>query len=186
MSLPAERFAALHAASALKDHGNRARYISGCRCLPCRAANSRYESERYSARKSGDRRDVVSAADAQAHILKLSRQGIGFAAVGDASGVSGSAISKIRLGRRTQIRKNTEARILAVDANAIADGALVPAAGTHRLIGRLVADGYTRTWIAKQLGYKGRVLQFPDRVMARTALRIERLYARIDAGLVWR
>ena len=41
-----ERIAAL-------PHGVRARYSIGCRCVPCRKANSEYESARARARKAG-------------------------------------------------------------------------------------------------------------------------------------
>jgi hypothetical protein len=186
LSLDPQRFASITAASLRREHGCRARYVAGCRCLKCRAANSRYASERYEARQSGDCRECVPAEPARLHILKLSREGIGYKAVGEAAGAAGSIVAKIRLGERTEIRKSTEARILAVDADAIADGQIVSGDRTHALIRKLTADGYTRVWIAKQLGYKGRGLQFRERVTARTASRVERLYARILAGRVSR
>lgn len=42
-----------HVLAATKQHGTRIRYMGGCRCLPCRAANSRYECERQARRNLG-------------------------------------------------------------------------------------------------------------------------------------
>jgi hypothetical protein len=54
------------------EHGTRTRYMTGCRCLRCRAANSNYNTSRRAAKENGDFRGLVSAARALAHIKKLS------------------------------------------------------------------------------------------------------------------
>ena len=56
-----------------KPHGTRIRYVGGCRCLPCRAANSRYESERQAARKLGDWNGLVDAAALPGNTFSTSR-----------------------------------------------------------------------------------------------------------------
>jgi hypothetical protein len=51
----------------------------------------------------------------------------------------------------------------------------------------MVRDGYTRLWIARQLGYKSTGLQFRlPTVSALNASRVERLYRRIEEGRVSR
>jgi hypothetical protein len=50
------RLAAVKATCAQKAHGTRARYVGGrCRCMLCRAANSRYQSGRAQAQANGER-----------------------------------------------------------------------------------------------------------------------------------
>src|SRR5260370_12030990 len=74
-----------------KSHGTRLKYMGGCKCIPCRAANSRYEVERSAARKAGDWNGIVDADRARTHIRKLSKAGVGYKPVADAPGVARSA-----------------------------------------------------------------------------------------------
>lgn len=39
----------------MAEHGTRARYRAGCRCLPCRAANAAYDAWLYQQHKIGKR-----------------------------------------------------------------------------------------------------------------------------------
>jgi hypothetical protein len=165
--------------AANRSHGDRLRYMAGCRCMLCRAANSRYEVMRSAARKNGDWNGLVSAKRAQKHILKLFRQGVGRRAICAASDVADSIIHQIKLGRKQQIRKRTETRILAVSVEAIADKSLVDAKHTWVLIRRLLDQGFTKQELAKRLGY-ARAIQFgKERVTARSAAKVERFYRMI-------
>ena|SRR5579872_3082213 len=177
------RFQQVRVAASRREHGTRARYIAGCRCLPCRAANSRYSCSRDLARKLGDVRDIVSADAAVAHIHKLSRLGVGRRTVADAAGVARSIVSDILQGRRSRIRKNTEVKILSVDAGARAGGSLIPAKNTWELIDELLSRGYTKTQLARWLGYKNAALQFKrSSITLRRAVAVEKLYRGIEAG----
>lgn len=163
-----------------RPHGTRLRYISGCKCVPCRAANSRYECERAAARRRGEGAGIVPATRARAHLRKLSRQGVGRRAVAAASDVAETILQLIGAGRRARIRASTERRILAVDAAARADGTLVSAGSTWRRLEALLAEGFPKAEIARRLGYQTPALQLrPDRITARNAVRVERLYRRI-------
>ena len=73
--------------SATKPHGTRLKYMGGCKCMLCRAANSRFETERAVARKNGDWNGIVDARAARRHILKLSKAGVGYKSVADAASV---------------------------------------------------------------------------------------------------
>ena len=153
----------------------------------CRAANSRYSVDRQHTVDQGDYRGLVSAEEARLFVIWLGSQGVGYKAVAAAASVSNSVMAKIKAGKRRKIRASTAARILAVDRSAVADGALISAGQTHRLIDELVDAGYTRVWITRQLGYKGQGLQFKfDYITARNASRVERLYRLIQAGKVSR
>ena len=182
------RFAAVRQSAARREHGTRARYVGGgCRCLVCRAANSRYSVERQHAVDSGDYRGLVSTEEARRYVLWLGEQGIGYKSVAAAASISTSTMAKIRSGKRRHIRADAAKRILAVDRSAVADRANIPAGPTHRLIRELVDGGYTQVWIARQLGYKGQGLQFkPGMINARNASRVERLYRLIQAGKISR
>lgn len=160
-----------------RPHGTRHRYMSGCRCTPCRAANSRYECERAAARRRGEGAQLVPADRARAHILKLGRLGVGYKSVAAAASVAVSVCAKIRSGERRQIRATTERRIVAVDAGARADSSLVPARATWRRIEALRAEGFSKREIARRLGLRGNGIQFGrGRILARTEARVERFY----------
>lgn len=181
-----QRIAALKIAAARRPHGTRARYIgASCRCMLCRAANSRYQCSRDARRRTGDFPDGnVSAETARLYILRLRHKGIGYKAVADAASVARSIIAKILRGERLQIRASTEQRILACDSGARADGALVYSAGTWKLIDELLARGYSKAQLARWLGRMTPSLQLnrPGKITARNASAVERMYRLIEAG----
>lgn len=96
-----------------KPHGTRLRYIGGCKCFQCRRANSDYERDRKAARLAGDWNGFVPADRARAHLMSLSRSGVGKRAVQAASDVCMTVLQDIRTGKKAQIRARTERRILA-------------------------------------------------------------------------
>ncbi len=163
-----------------KPHGSRLRYVSGCRCLPCRAANARYEGWRVHARKEGDWNGVIPAGRARRHLKLLSRVGIGRRTVAEISGVPQSLVHQIKTGRRRRIRARTERRIFLVTSQAMNEARLVRADSTWRMIGRLLEEGFSRAEIARRLGFRSPCLQIKrTRVRARTAARVERFYRRV-------
>lgn len=168
--------------AAAKPHGTRLKYLGGCRCLSCRAANARYEGERHTARRNGDWDGLIPAGRARQHLLALSRVGVGRRTVADIAGVPQSVLHRIRSGRRRRIRARTERRIFLVTRDAMHDARLVPAERAWRLIARLLDEGFTRTEIARRFGYRSHGLAWNRRcVRARTAMRVEKLYRRMMA-----
>ncbi len=160
-----------------RPHGDRLRYVAGCRCDDCRAANSRYERERLAARQAGDWNGIVPADRARTHLLKLSKAGVGRRAVAAASDVALSVLYDIRMGTKKRIRARTERLILAVSVAQASDRALTSAKRTHKLIAELLEEGYTQGFIAQRLGYRHRGLQFrAARVTVRNAARVARLH----------
>jgi hypothetical protein len=174
----------------MSGHGTRARYFGGCRCEGCRRANARYQRERKARARTGAPGFVDAAGSGvRAHLLRLSRKGVGRRAVADACGLDAHTVWAIRRGKRLRICATTAARILAVDAGARADHARVSAAGPRRIVERLVDYGYTKLFLARQLGYRGAGLPFcysGPMVSARTASRVERLERLIEQGRVSR
>jgi hypothetical protein len=178
----AERIAALKESCAGKPHGTRARYKTGCRCMVCRAANSRYNCARERARRDGDRRDLVPVTRVLRHLRVLSRRGVGYKAVADAAGISRSTLGAILMGRRTRIRMHRERAILAVDAGARSGGSLVCAQRTWRRIEKLLEAGYSKAQIARWCGWKYSIQLSHDVITARNAMRVERVANLIEAG----
>jgi hypothetical protein len=166
-------------------HGTRVRYVTGCKCMLCRAANSRYETERAAARANGDWNGLVPAFMARKHLLKLSRCGIGRDSVAAASGVSVTVICEIKARKKQNIRMRTHRALLAVDRTALTAGTLVKAGPVWAQLNRLVREGFTQSELARRLGSSAKVpaLQIRgDVVTAQTAMRVERLHAKIMAG----
>lgn len=164
-------------------HGTRVRYMTGCKCVPCRAANSRYETDRAAARKRGDWNGIISAEHARQHLLTLSSSGIGRRLVSEISGLGNSTLSAIKSGDKAQIRARTAKRIFAVTADARAGRTLVKAGPVWTQINRLLREGFTKAALARRLGYKRPALQIhPHRVTAKNAMKVERLHAVLMAG----
>lgn len=168
--------------SADKPHGNRLKYLGGCRCIPCKAANSRYQSERLLAQKNGETNRIISAIEVRGHLLRLSAKGVGSRTVSDISGVGRTTITLISRGQRKQCRESVAKAILAVSSDVTNDATVINAAATHRRIRSLLNEGFTKTELAKRLGYKTGHLQFQKKVItARNAMKVERFYNQINA-----
>ncbi len=173
--------------AAARPHGTRLRYMAKCRCMQCRAANSRYETERAAARRQGDWNGYVNAATAREWLRRLSGRGIGRDAVSAAADVSVTVINDVRSGKKLKIRARTERKILAVDEQCRSDHSLVSAATAWRQIDELLAGGFTKRWIARQLGRKSPALQLNKKtITAKNAADVARLYQRIQAGRIQR
>jgi len=123
---------------------------------------------------------LVPATRARNRLKKLSERGVGYKAVAAACDVGTTTVAKILSGEKTKIRKRTYDAIMAVDQGAVADHALVPADRTWRMLKRLEEEYFTKARVARILGYRSRALQIGrNRVLARTELRVERLYRRV-------
>lgn len=188
MTSPANTCAALAARglkriadlAATRPCGDRLRYMAGCRCAECRRANTEYEKARYKARKTGDWNGLVSAEPARAHLAELSRRGVGYRTVQTAADVSSSVLLAIIGGSKRCIRARTERAILAVTTAAAADHALIDAGPTWLLIDELVHLGYSKAFLAGQLGYANPALQFNrQQVTVRNAYEVQRLHERL-------
>jgi hypothetical protein len=169
-----------------RPHGTRARYMTGCKCLFCRAANSRYVVERQHAREAGDVRHIVNAAAARKHILRLARQGMGYKLVAESAKVGTSIVFQIRRGTRQRIRANTERAILAVkkELAVLGDASLVPSGATWKLLDHLLAMGYTKAQLALWMGKRTPAIQIKrgGRITAKTVLKVRKMYEDILAG----
>ena len=150
-----------------RQHGTYACYVfgphpgagKGCRCEPCRKANSRYEAAR--ARRIAP--PYVDATTARQHIEYLATMGVGLKTIAARSGVSHGSLWKLTYGKpgrgpSKRIRKETEDAILAVMPSHAADGARIPAGPTWAHVHELLRRGWTKTAIGHAIG-QGGVLQ---------------------------
>lgn len=172
-----------------REHGTHNCYVhgpdrrssgKGCRCGPCRQANSDYEAARA-------RRVVppyVDAEPARRHVAALSESGVGLKQIAKTAGVAHGTLSKLVYGVPSagrppsrRIRKATEDAILAVSPAATADGAVVDAAQTWKNIDRLRRRGWTKVAIARAIGQTGPGLQLSRR-------QVQARHARAIAGLL--
>jgi len=170
--------------AASRPHGDRLRYMAGCKCAECRAANSHYESSRRRARRAGDWNGIIPAGKARRRILALSRKNVGRRAIAVASDVGETIVHEIKTGKRQQIRARTERRILSVTIADARDHALVPARRTWQLLHQLRKEGYTKVRLARELGYQAKngrpSIQFRKNfVLVRSAWRVARMFRQL-------
>ena len=177
MSISAKGLKPASQLAADKPHGTRIKYMGGCRCVLCKRANSDYEKARLRARKSGDWNGIIDATECKLHIEFLSVLGVGTRVLSEVSDVPRSIIAEIKKGIRTGVRARTARAILAVGSDQLPDSHLVPAGETMRLIAELVEEGYTKSFLAKRMGYKNPGLQFnKGMVTLKTKRRVEKLH----------
>ncbi len=181
--LKMKRRSELKSLSANKEHlhGTRVSYMKGCKCVDCKAANTRYECERAKMRKAGMDNGLVPAERARGHLLMLSGKGVGRRTVSDKAGVSESVISLIRKGLKKQIRKETEKRILSISAKDAEGSTLVDAAHTWRLINELLKSGYTKKSLAQAMGLKLSLQLRKDKITVRSSRKAREMYAQLTA-----
>ena len=176
-----------------RAHGARAKYVvERCHCPLCRESVRIYELARRRALSRPDEAWVpyVPSGKARRHLAELSALGVGHKRVAEVSGVAHGTIAKIVYGdpRRGQrpsrrIRPETERRILAVTLADAAPAAKIPAGPTWALLDDLIARGWTKGWLAVQLGATAKVpaLQISrDRVRTTTARKVFALHRRLE------
>lgn len=178
-------------ATSTRPHGVRAKYVvERCRCEPCREAVRLYELRRTRAIRRPDEAWVpyVPAGKARAHLKELAAYGIGLKTVAKVSGVPHGSLAKIiygdparRMGPSKRIRPATERRILSVTLDDAAGAAKIPAGPTWKLLDDLIGRGFTRGWIAQQLGCETPALQISrERLRGSTARKVAELHRRLQ------
>ena len=180
-----------HVQGDIAPHGTATRYVQHkCRCQPCKDAFNAVSVASRKRRGYGMRSDwedcLVDATEAREHILTLAKQGFGALIIERAAGIGHTALWEIRSGRRQRIFPGTRDRILGVtlsDLRANKETATVPAKDTLRLVDEMVAAGFAKVWIARQIGQTTGGLQVAQGsgkyVFVRTANAIKELHDRL-------
>lgn len=147
-------------------HGSRARYVfgpdeydnlGGCRCEECRRANREYAKQREQRLARGE--GLLPSDSVRAHLLWLANHGVGMRSVAAASGVERKTIVDLRDQKSTRCTQRVAKALLKVGIDAAADGARIDAAETWRNIEILLAAGWTKGAISREIGQNGRTLQ---------------------------
>jgi hypothetical protein len=170
--------------AATKPCGTRIRYMGGCRCLPCRAANASYAAYRARECRRGRSNRIIDAAEVRDHLVDLASHGIGRRTVSSITGLASSTISNLKSGRSRRIRALHARAILDITPDAVVNAAqIVPARPTLAMIAWMLHEGFTKGQLALRLGCKSPNLQIRGpRITARTAMRVSRLYHQLRLG----
>lgn len=181
----------------MREHGTRTRYVNGpdandqpgpCRCDACRTANRVFAAgcrQRVLHQQWGVAQPaLIDAQPARDHVRQLTATGLGWKRVAELAGVNDSTLGNLLYGRAgrgpaRRIRRDTAARLLAVTAVPVADGAYVNAAGTQRRLQALVTLGWSQSELARQLGMfptNFTIMLSRDLVTARRARAARALY----------
>lgn len=135
---------------AAHEHGTYAAYtLDQCRCLPCTAANSQYETTRTRDRAYG-RTAYVDAGPAVTHLRELAAAGLGWKRAARAAGVPLSTARRLTQvpadGPAPRARAATVAALLSVPTptlDTLGGATLVEATGTRRRLQALLALGWS-------------------------------------------
>lgn len=126
---------------------------------------------------------LVPIREVREHLAWLQKQGVGLQTCARAAGITQSVVHRMAEGKIKRTRRSTAAKILGVSEEAIKGGARIRADETLVLIARLVKAGYTRGWLATELGSKTKVLQIGKTspwVKVSKAKAVHALYVRLQ------
>jgi hypothetical protein len=125
---------------------------------------------------------LVPADRARLHLFLLGKSRVGRRAVHKKSGVAQTLLKEVRTGRKTRIRKNTEARILAVSEQDTLPGTPVSARWVWSVISQMQSSfGFSKAALAKKMGYVNLSLQFSRKlVLPRTIAEVKKLWDEIQ------
>lgn len=170
----------------MKGHGTPASYARGCRCFPCRIAESHYNRGVRAELAAGNGR-TRDAGRARRHLQQLAAAGLGKRTVAAITGLDVRTLYMIRSGRVRSIFRNTEERILgveiAVDITRLRATCRVESGATRKRIARLLEEGFTKKELARRLGYTAPALQLAGRpsILVRNAMAVAKLYRQVMA-----
>lgn len=165
-------------------HGERTGYVKGCRCTPCTRANNQKNAEREARIAAGlPSTAMVDADRARRHLQHLVALGATQKALVRASGLNRNNLRNLLLGRQSRVTPGIEQTVLAITLSqaqaAVGAGSLVDAGPTWLLLEDMIARGFPKSWIARELG-SGKALQLRrDYVTASSAVKVSELAARL-------
>lgn len=178
-----------------------------CRCTPCvehrHATDLRRKKDKAYGRYATGLVDVTAVRE---HVLLLSEYGIGYKRVAHLAGFrSSTPVRNIIWGRQDpgprkgemlkRVKRETAEKILAVkpDITLLADGASIPARGTHRRLQALVARGWSQSKLADRIGMQrgnfGQMMQRSRVTVAlhrRVATLFDELWDQTPPHAAWR
>src|SRR5579863_5857798 len=97
-----------------KPHGHKMRYMAGCRCWRCRRSNAAYERKLEENRRRYGPNDLVPTDQVRRHLEYLQQFGMGHKTVAKHAGMGKTVLAEILWYGKRQMRRRSEARVLAV------------------------------------------------------------------------
>lgn len=175
--------------AAHKLHGHKMRYMAGCRCWRCRAGNAAYEHQLGENRRRYGPNNLVPADRVRQHLRLLQQYGMGHKTVARHARVGKTVLSEILWSGKKQMRRRSEARVLAVlpTLDTLPRNVKVPALETVAKIQQLIRWGYPKSLIngdglrLESVGMQVHALQGKTRrVAVKTARKIRDFFSRIE------
>jgi len=172
-----------------KRHGHKMRYMAGCRCWRCRAGNAAYEQKMNENRRLHGPNDLAPTDRVRQHLRYLQRFGMGHKTVAKHAGVGKTVLAKILWYGKKQMRRRSEARVLAVHPtlDTLPRNVKVPAVETIAKIQGLIRWGYPKSLINRDgLGLESVGMQVHSLkgktlvVTVKTAVRIRDFFAKVE------
>jgi hypothetical protein len=121
----------------------------------------------------GEWQPMVPARGVRMHLNTLARNGIGYNAVKEATGLSLQTLVNIRMGRNKTVRKETADAIWGVSGDW---NRFEPAGPTRELLDELASVGWTGPRLAEVLGYARSIRVRCERVRRSTAALVRELH----------
>lgn len=168
----------------MPEHGTRARYMRGCRCIPCAGENSRYcKQQKFKVHRSGPAR--LDPAPVTARINHWVGLGYSHGQIATAAGVSRRIIDSHAKGKLKKINPDSARKILAVrlDASVIPDYLPIDATGSMRRLRALMVMGHPLKAIAAETGHRSGAL---SKILNGHAVGVRRSTAKDIAALYQR
>jgi DNA-binding CsgD family transcriptional regulator len=171
------------------EHGTYAKYtLERCRCTDCRAAVAAYRRQHVKNKLFG-KAGNVDAEPVRAHVRKLKAAGLGYKKIAELAGLNPKTVNTLFRGRPergtpppSQIRKTTADKLMAVRPKIMSPKQCVPALPFWFMVADMMELGYSKKWIAEQLGHKNALQIGRDNIHAQTAHAIASLHAVTKTG----
>ncbi len=172
-----------------KPHGHKMRYMAGCRCWRCRAANAAYEQRLNENRRLYGPNDLVSTDRVRQHLKYLQQFGMGHKTVAKHARMAKTVLAEILWYGKKQMRRRSEARVLAVQPTleTLPRNVKIPASETVEKIEQMIRWGYSKSLINRDgLGLKSVGMQIHSlkrktaSVSVKNAVKIRAFFAKIE------
>jgi hypothetical protein len=163
--------------------------MSRCKNPECRATHAAYERHRTRMIAYGRWQPFVDAEPVRAHVRRLMADGLSRRRIAELADVTETTVIRLLYGQADRppsrkIRTENARALLTVESGReiLGPTALIDGTGTRRRLQALVAQGWSRSRLAEQLGNNYQVVgryMVRDRVTASTARAVRGLYDRL-------
>lgn len=123
----------------------------------------------------------IPAHNARMHLRKLRDLGVPQAVLASATGFSERCMASIMSGQTKYLKPATYDAIMAVGVSAVqgAERGKISSVHSNRLIDEILEVGYSKGWLARQLGLKINTFQISPTITIARALKIQAIHDRL-------